>query len=162
MSAEGPGEVAIQDPCHLRHAQRVTAEPRAILTAGGYQVVEIDPVGLQRLQTFMTGWWFDEPAIRQTLADVFEQTSLLIDPHTAIGIAAARSTQRNPDIPVICVGTAHPAKFPDAVESATGVRPPLPGRLADLFERTETVTVLPPDRHTLEAFVRGIAGLGDR
>jgi threonine synthase len=93
---------------------------------------------------------------------VFEQTSLLVDPHTAIGIAAARSTQRNPDIPVICVGTAHPAKFPDAVESATGVRPPLPGRLADLFERTETVTVLPPDRHTLEAFVRGIAGLGDR
>ena len=124
--------------------------------------VDIDPVGLQRLQTFMTGWWFDEPAIRQTLADVFEQTSLLVDPHTAIGIAAARSTQRNPDIPVICVGTAHPAKFPDAVESATGVRPPLPGRLADLFERTETVTVLPPDRHTLEAFVRGIAGLGDR
>ena len=42
----GSGEVAIQDPCHLRHAQRVTAEPRAILTAGGYQVVEIDPVGM--------------------------------------------------------------------------------------------------------------------
>ena len=42
----GSGEMAIQDPCHLRHAQRVTAEPRQILEAGGYEVVEIDPAGM--------------------------------------------------------------------------------------------------------------------
>jgi glycolate oxidase iron-sulfur subunit len=44
--APGSGKVAIQDPCHLRHAQRVTAEPRAVLSAGGYEVVEIDPAGM--------------------------------------------------------------------------------------------------------------------
>ena len=46
MLADGSGRVAVQDPCHLRHAQRVTAEPRAVLEAGGYEVVEIDPSGM--------------------------------------------------------------------------------------------------------------------
>jgi threonine synthase len=118
--------------------------------------LELDAVRLRQLQTFVTGRWFDEPAIRQTLVDVLGETSLLVDPHTAVGIAAARSIERESDIPVICVGTAHPAKFPDAVEAAAGVRPSLPARLADLMERPETMTVLPPDRPTIEAFVRGI------
>lgn len=46
MLPAGSGTIAIQDPCHLRHAQRVTAEPRLILEAGGYEVVEIDPTGM--------------------------------------------------------------------------------------------------------------------
>ena len=120
--------------------------------------VDIDPDPLHELQSFVTGWWCDDSVTSRTLADVYSETSMLVDPHTAIGIAAARATNREPDIPVICVGTAHPAKFPDAVEAATGVRPPLPARLADLYERTETMTVLPPDRHSIEAFVRGVAG----
>jgi threonine synthase len=120
--------------------------------------VEIDPVRLRHVQDFVSGRWFDEPAIRQTMADVFEEQSLLIDPHTAVGIAAARATQREPDVPIICVGTAHPAKFPHAVQAATGVHPPLPARLADLFERTETMTVLPPDRAAIEGFVRSVVG----
>jgi threonine synthase len=120
--------------------------------------VDIAPDRLRELRKLMTGWWFDEPATRQAVADVFEQSSVLVDPHTAIGIAAARATSPEPDIPLICVGTAHPAKFPDAVAASTGTRPPLPGRLADLFERAENMTVLPPDRHAIEAFVRGAAG----
>ena len=119
--------------------------------------VEIQKVLLEHVQDFVSGGWFDEAAIRQTMADVFRDRALLVDPHTAVGIAAARATERDPDVPVICVGTAHPAKFPEAVEAATGVHPPLPHRLADLFELPETMTVLPPDRREIEAFVRAVS-----
>ena len=51
------------------------------------------------------------------------------------------------------MATAHPAKFPDAVEKATGVRPPLPSNLADLYERTEKYEVLPNDFATVAEFV---------
>jgi threonine synthase len=120
--------------------------------------VEIGAANLRQVQDFVKGSWFDESAIRHTLADVFEKRALLVDPHTAVGIAAARAAEREEDIPVICVGTAHPAKFPDAVEAATGVRPPLPGRLADLLNRKETMTILPPDRVEIEAYVRSVTG----
>jgi threonine synthase len=119
--------------------------------------LEIDQVRLRQLQEFVAGTWFEEPAIEQTMAGVLQENGLLVDPHTAIGIAAARASDRDPDIPVICVGTAHPAKFPDAVEAATGVRPPLPGRLADLLDRPEMMTVLPPDRVAIEGFVRSVS-----
>jgi threonine synthase len=118
--------------------------------------LDVEAVRLRNLHDFVTGSWFDEAAIRHTLAEVFRETGRLIDPHTAVGVAAARALQPDQDVPVICVGTAHPAKFPDAVETATGVRPPLPERLADLLDRTETMTVLPPDRLAIESFVRSV------
>ena len=62
---------------------------------------------------------------------------MLIDPHTAVGLAAAREARADARVPMVVLSTAHPAKFPDAVEAATGVRPPLPPHLADLFEREE-------------------------
>jgi len=79
----------------------------------------------------------------------------LADPHTAIGTAAARAcAPDDPAIPVVVAATAHPAKFPDAVERATGARPPLPPALADLYEREERFTVLPNDLSEVEAAVR--------
>ena len=118
--------------------------------------LEIDQVQLRHLREFVSATWFEEPAVRQTMAGVLEETGVLVDPHTAVGIAAARTEDRDPDIPVICIGTAHPAKFPDAVEAATGVRPSLSGRLADLLDRPETMTVLPPDHAAIEGFVRSV------
>ncbi|MEX2293386.1 MAG: threonine synthase [Acidimicrobiales bacterium] len=97
----------------------------------------------------------------QTLAiirDVHEQSGMLIDPHTAVGIGAARATRRDPDVPMVCLATAHPAKFPDAVEEATGIRPPLPERLAGLFDRDEHFEVLPADLTTLTAHVERCLG----
>ena len=58
------------------------------------------------------------------------------------------------DTPMICLATAHPAKFPDAVEQATGQRPPLPDHLADLFERPERFATMADDVGTLKAYVR--------
>ena len=60
----------------------------------------------------------------------------------------------NPAVPMITLATAHPAKFPDAVERATGLRPGLPARMADLFDRSERVTPVPNDLAALEALIK--------
>jgi len=93
-----------------------------------------------------------------TLAEIrrpHTESAYLADPHTAIGTAAARAHMpEEVDIPVIVAATAHPAKFPDAVERATGLRPPLPARLADLYEREERFAVLPNTLEAIEDAVR--------
>ncbi|MBP0493858.1 threonine synthase [Roseomonas indoligenes] len=80
------------------------------------------------------------------------------DPHTAAGTAASHAAPPdNPATPIIIAATAHPAKFPDAVERATGTRPALPPHMADLYEREERFTVLPNDLHAIESAVRAHA-----
>jgi threonine synthase len=93
----------------------------------------------------------------QTLAEigrVYRETGELVDPHSAIGIAAGRAKARDPRMPVVALGTAHPAKFPDAVERACGFRPALPPRLADLHRRPERCRVLPNDLAAIQNAVR--------
>jgi threonine synthase len=90
------------------------------------------------------------------MADVYRETGLLIDPHTAVGIASSRACS-TPGVPTVTLATAHPAKFPDAVIKATGRHPALPDHLADLLERPEHSTALPADLHTIQGFVRSIA-----
>jgi threonine synthase len=77
----------------------------------------------------------------------------VIDPHTAIGLHAARAAELPRDIPVVTLATAHPAKFRDAVERATGQRPSLPVRVGDLFEREERCAELPGDYAAVAAYV---------
>jgi threonine synthase len=86
-----------------------------------------------------------------------EAAGEVIDPHTAIGLAAARALET--DAPVVTLATAHPAKFRDAVERATGVRPALPARMGDLFAREERCMVLPADYAAVSGFVAACAGL---
>ena len=81
------------------------------------------------------------------------ETSRLIDPHTAVGLAVAEKETRDPAVPMIVLGTAHPAKFPDAVEAACGVRPGLPDWLSDLPERPERATAMPVDQAAIEKFI---------
>ena len=88
-----------------------------------------------------------------TIRRIHEETGEVIDPHTAVAIHTARTIARDPAVPMITLACAHPAKFPDAVERATGFRPPLPPRLADLFERGERVTVLPNDLSIVQHFI---------
>ncbi len=88
----------------------------------------------------------------QTLAEiqrVHEEIGILIDPHTAVGLQVARRSRRDQSIPMVVLATADPAKFPDAVETATGVRPPLPPFLSELFDRPEHFEVIPNDRAAL-------------
>ena len=76
-----------------------------------------------------------------------------IDPHTAIGLHAARSLDWAEGVPVVTLATAHPAKFRDAVERATGFRPSLPARVGDLFAREERFTELPGSYEAVRAFI---------
>jgi threonine synthase len=74
-----------------------------------------------------------------------EGAGQVLDPHTAVGLAAARAADLPADVPVVTLATAHPAKFRDAVERATGLRPSLPPRVGALFEREERFDVLPAE-----------------
>ncbi|WP_077146396.1 threonine synthase [Sphingopyxis sp. KK2] len=89
-----------------------------------------------------------------------EKGGQLIDPHSAVGLAAARQLDLDADIPIVTLATAHPAKFREAVERATGVRPALPARLGNLFEREERYTKLPGDYDAVKAFVLAEAARG--
>jgi threonine synthase len=82
-----------------------------------------------------------------------QETGQVIDPHTAIGLAAARIADLPSDVPVVTLATAHPAKFRDAVERATGQRPPIPARIGGLFEREERYATLPATIEAIEGFV---------
>ena len=95
----------------------------------------------------------DASDMAQAMRWASEECGEIIDPHTAIGLHAARAAGVAADIPVITLATAHPAKFPDAVERATGQRPQLPARIGDLFAREEAFDELPCDYDAVAQYV---------
>ena len=113
----------------------------------------LDPVLHAALADGWVGARFDDDAVRRCIETEFELSGVLLDPHTAVGVLAARACRLDPSVPMVALATAHPAKFPDAVADATGVRPPLPERLADLHERPERLTRLPNDLAVVQEFV---------
>jgi threonine synthase len=84
-----------------------------------------------------------------TIGTVLAESGYLLDPHTAVAMKVARE-HRDPAVPMVVLSTAHPAKFPDAVEEAAGTRPVLPAWLGDLMERREVFTPLPSDLKMVE------------
>jgi len=85
----------------------------------------------------------DAAEMAQAMAWAHARADEVLDPHTAIGLSAARRADIAADVPIVTLATAHPAKFGDAVERATGIRPTLPARIGDLFDREERYDVLP-------------------
>lgn len=96
----------------------------------------------------------DEPETAATIAKLYQSAGYLCDPHTAVGLAVADKVEHAAMVPQVVLSTAHPAKFPDAVEAATGHRPALPPHMADLLTRRESVSVLPNDLAAIETFIR--------
>jgi threonine synthase len=117
--------------------------------------LKLSPARHARLTRQFVGARADDAETLAVIRRTYERTGELVDPHTAIGLAAASLQRGDPTVPMITVATAHPAKFPDAVARATGVRPALPPRLADLLQRPERVTVLPNDLRAVQEFVAG-------
>ena len=95
----------------------------------------------------------DDEGTLAAIADCRKRYGETLDPHTAVGYAVAQQHRRDPGVPMVVLATAHPAKFPDAVQKATGERPTLPPRMADLFQRTERVDGLPNDIEALKELI---------
>lgn len=95
----------------------------------------------------------DDTGTLDAIADCRKCFGETIDPHTAVGYAIAQQHRRDASVPMIVLATAHPAKFPDAVQKATGKRPALPARLSDLLVRTERVDGLPNNVEELKEMI---------
>ncbi len=116
-------------------------------------VVELDEEKLAKARELFDSYAVDEDNTIKIMQDVFEETGYLLDPHTAIGVKAAREVRRNNNIPMITLGTAHPVKFEEAVKRAGFEIPALPHHLKDLMEREERLDVLPADLAKVQAFI---------
>jgi threonine synthase len=105
----------------------------------------------------------DEAETAETIKALYSERGYVLDPHSAVGVAVARKLKNEGASPLVTLATAHPAKFPDAVQAAIGVRPELPPRLADLLDRPERIARLPADAGAVARFVsdhsRAVAGV---
>ena len=132
----------------------LTAEQLRQFRASGRLDIEPDQTAEFVDGSFRAARFDDDQTIAE-IGRVYADTGVLIDPHTATGTAAARVMPS--EHPIVTLSTAHPAKFPDAVERATGVRPRLPAHLVDLFDRDERTRSLPNDLADVQSFVRSVA-----
>lgn len=114
----------------------------------------VAPALLTRARAEFSAFRCDEEATLAEIGRTYRESGYLIDPHTAVGLHAARCAAGQTDSPIVALACAHPAKFPDAVEKATGLRPPLPPHLADLLGREERVSALPNDLKTVQDFIK--------
>ena len=135
---------------------RATAETMTRFRAEGR--MPVPDAAWRKATELFHGFTLSDEGTLEEIRRLYAESAYLADPHTAIGTAAARAHRpEDKGIPVVVASTAHPAKFPDAVEKATGFRPPLPARMADLYEREERYEVLPNELGTIESAVRGHA-----
>lgn len=121
------------------------------LGTGGFNVSQGALEALR--ETFSSGRASEEETLA-TIAATLNATTELLCPHSAVGVKVAEE-QRDPSVPMITLATAHPAKFPDAVEKASGIRPPLPPRMADLYDRSERVSRIDNDLAAIENHIKG-------
>jgi threonine synthase len=113
----------------------------------------VTPTFLDRLKTIVDGERFDDAATAKLIGDIHAECGYLLDTHSAIGVGAARARRRNKDVPMVALATAHPAKFPDAVEAASGVHPALPAFLSDLYERKERSVTLDNSTAAVKGYI---------
>ena len=118
------------------------------LSSGGFAIA---PEPLAAIRAAFDAGRADEAETLAMIRTVHQESGYLLDPHSAVGVAVARKHKVRP--PYVMLGTAHPAKFPDAVAKAAGVRPALPARLSDLMSRKERFDVLPADVRAVARYV---------
>ncbi len=112
------------------------------------------PAGAQaHLQDLFAAARLDDRETLDVMARTYKRTGQLIDPHTAVGLGAAARVDVPGDVPVVALGCAHPAKFPEAVDRATGRWPHLPPRLSDLFDRPEREITLPAETAAVQRYI---------
>ena len=116
---------------------------------------ELKPDHLQTIRNHFDAYRTGETGTRKEIARIHDQCGMLVDPHTAVAVHAARKAlARDPATPMVVLSTAHPAKFPQAVRQATGAEAPLPAHLADIMDRQERFSVVANELGTVEQFIR--------
>jgi threonine synthase len=116
---------------------------------GGF---DIPARALSRLREEFSAVAVSDEATLQEMRDARTYADELICPHTAVGLRGRCA--EGLEAPIVFLATAHPAKFPDTVERATGLRPQLPAKCADLFERAERFDALPADVEAVKRCIR--------
>ena len=115
---------------------------------------KISPNAMTALAASYDSGSVDEATTSKTMTRTLYERAELLCPHSAVGVHVGNQhARRNLSVPMITLATAHPAKFPDAVEKATGVHPPLPKRMADLYDRSERVTQVANDQAAIQALI---------
>ncbi len=132
-----------------RDGGKVRAMMSSLSQSGAFQLT---PPTHERIKTDFDAGRADEQQVASTISSVLAQSNYLLDTHTAVGVHVARQFG-DARSPMIVLSTAHPAKFPDAVEAACGVRPELPSRCKDLMKGSERFTLLPNDLAAVEAYI---------
>ncbi len=116
--------------------------------------MNLSDTALVEARKLFSSYRCDDQGMLKIISDVNRDCDYLLDPHTAIGLEAARQCRRNLETPMVTLATAHPAKFPDAVKKAGYPHDPeLPPHMADLFEREERFTVLANDKEAVHQFM---------
>jgi threonine synthase len=138
-----------QEPGTLRELMEEYAETGQL---------RIDAEVMHRFQTLFSAAWLSDGSISAAISDINSTFGIVVDPHTAVGLTAGRTQHRKATVPLVSVATAHPAKFPEAVEVATGVVPELPEDMADLFERVEHFSVINDSLDEVVEKVRAFSG----
>ncbi len=118
--------------------------------------IDLAPQTLAYMRDGFAAEAVSEEETARTILSVLNETGELLDPHTAVGVAAAKRVSPS-QTPLVVLSTAHPAKFPDAVRAATGAEPALHARAKGLLQRPERIDRLPADADALKAYIRGFA-----
>ncbi|HUH38000.1 MAG TPA: threonine synthase [Spongiibacteraceae bacterium] len=128
---------------------------RDLMTRFNTEAVAIPDAAFARAREHFDSHAVDDALTVKTIAAVWDESEYLLDPHSAIGVQAARACRRDHAHPVVALATAHPAKFPEAVmQAGYPHEPPLPHHMADLFQREEHYTVLNNDLPAVQRFIR--------
>lgn len=120
--------------------------------------VTLDADNLAKARELFDSYAVGDERCCEVIAEMYERTGELLDPHTAIGVEAAIQTRRDASVPMVTLATAHPVKFPEAVVKAGCQAPELPHHLSDLFEREERCQVLANDLQVVQDYVSKTLG----
>ena len=116
--------------------------------------MDLSDSALKQARALFSSYRCDDKGMVKIIRDTYADCGYLLDPHTAIGLEAARHCRGNIETPMVTLATAHPAKFPDAVKQAGYPDDPeLPSHMADLFEREEQLTVIENNKHAVQQFI---------
>ena len=132
-----------------RDASKVRAAMESLKQSNGF---EIAPEALKFIRKDFRAGRASERQVAETIRETYAETGYLLDPHSAIGVFVAAKREK-PDTPMVTLATAHPAKFPAAVKSASGIDPALPTWLADLMHREERFQIIEPELKAVETFI---------